>query len=101
MCFRPGRGVFHELFDLPKLAFVEGAALLGRLQTLPPRGARVQRHAELAHDLLSLRKDIVEEKYENMLDNGASLAQRLAEVHLAAAVGGHVLNQEDALAGLG
>src|SRR5262249_52341183 len=100
MRFRPGSGVFHELFDLPELAFVEGAALLGRLQNVPPCGERVQRHAELAHDLLALRKDIVEEKYEDMLDHGAGLAQCLAEVHLAAPVRGHVFDQEHAVAGL-
>src|SRR5262249_23357658 len=60
----------------------------------------MQGDAKLAQDLLSLRENVVEEKHEYMFDNRAGLAQRLAEVHLAAAVSRHVLDQEHAFAGL-
>src|SRR5215831_3288819 len=60
----------------------------------------MQGDAKLAQDLLSLRKNVVEEKHEYVFDNRAGLAQRLTEVYLAAAVSGHVLDQEHAIAGL-
>src|SRR6516225_973837 len=60
----------------------------------------MQGDAKLAQDLLSLRKNVVEEKHEYVFDNCAGLAQRLAEIHLAATVSGHVLDQEHAIAGL-
>src|SRR6516165_7815262 len=55
----------------------------------------MQGDTKLAQDLLSLRKNVVEEKHEYVFDNCAGLAQ-----HLAAAVSGHVLDQEHAIAGL-
>ena len=52
-----------------------------------------------AEDLLALGIDAVEEDHEDVLDGGAGVAQRVAEVDLAAAVGGQVLDQQHALAG--
>src|SRR5262249_46954447 len=96
----PGSGIVHEFFGLPQLALVEGAAFLGDLEHVPPRCQRMQRDTKLTQDLLSLRENVVEEKHEYMFDNGAGVAQRLAEIHLAAAVRRHVLDQEHAVAGL-
>ena len=57
----------------------------------------MQGDAEIAEDFPALGKNVVEEEHEAVLDRGAGLAQRLAEIDLAAAVGGHVLDQEHAL----
>src|SRR5439155_9777965 len=61
MRFRPGGGILHEFFGFAEFAFIEGAALLGRVEHVPPGRERVQRDAKLAQDLLSLGENVVEE----------------------------------------
>ena len=56
----------------------------------------MQAHAKLAENSLRLWKNVVEEEYEHVLDLHAGLAQRIAEIHFAAAVRGHVLDQKHA-----
>src|SRR5580704_17890721 len=97
---RPRRRIVHELFDFRESGFVEFAALLGDRQHVPPGGERMQRHAEIAENLFAFGKDVVEEEHKDVLDHGAGVAKRLAEIDLAAPVGGHVLDEEDALARL-
>src|SRR5579872_1602023 len=97
MRLRPRGRILHELFHFPELAFVELAALLRRLEHVPPGGERVQGDAEIAQDFFAFGKDVVEEEDEAVLDHGAGLAQRLAEIDLAAPVGGHVFDQQHAV----
>ena len=49
---------------------------------------------------MGLREDVVVKDHEGMVDDGARVAQRLTEADLALPVGGQVLDQDDARAGL-
>src|SRR5262245_2063669 len=82
---RPARGVVQELLDFVELDRIELAAGLGEFEHVPPRGEMVQRDAEVAQDILALGIDVVKEDHEDMLDRRARLAQRVAEIDLAAA----------------
>src|SRR5215831_15709381 len=97
MGLRPARRVMHEFFDLGELCGIELAARLGDRKHVPPGRQRVQRHAEIAQDFPRLGKNVVEEENQRVLDLGPGLAQRGAEIDLAAAVAGHVLDQQHAL----
>ena len=59
----------------------------------------MHRHVELFKDRRAFGEDVVEKDDEDMLDLGPCGAQRIAEVRLAAAIRGHVLDQQDALPG--
>src|SRR3954468_2622140 len=97
--FRPAGGVVQELLDLGKLGRIELAAGLGELEHVPPRAQMMQLDVEVGEDLLAIRIDAVIEDDEDVLDRGAGGPQRIAEVDLAAAVGGQVFDQQHALAG--
>src|SRR3954454_1383866 len=97
MGLRPARRVMHELFNLGELGGIELAARLGDRQYVPPGCKRMQRHAEIADDLPGLWGDVVEEEHQYMVDLRPGLAQCFAEIHLAAAIGGQILDQEHAL----
>src|SRR2546430_11396776 len=58
----------------------------------------MQPHVEVGEDLLRLGIDVVVEIDEHVIDYGARIAQRLAEINLGAAVGGEVLDQQRARA---
>src|SRR5271168_1623552 len=98
MRLRPRRGILHEFFDLLELFLIELAALLRHAQHVPPGGERVQRDTEVAEDFFAVGKDVVEEDNENVVDRRAGSAQCFAEIDLAAAIAGHVLDQEHAVA---
>src|SRR5579862_2286071 len=98
MRLRPGGGILHEFFHFLELALVELAALLGDFQHVPPGGERVQRDTEVFQYFFALGKDVIEKEHKDMVDDRAGAAQRLAEIDLAAAVGGHILDQKHAVA---
>src|SRR6478672_2448415 len=100
MCLRPAGGVAEELLDLGELDRIELAAGLGELQHVPPGAKMVQLDVEVGEDFFAVGIDAVIENHEDMLDGGAGRAQRVAEIDLAAAVGGEVLDQQHTLAGL-
>src|SRR5262249_20377105 len=68
------------------------------VQNVPPRGERMQCDTEVAEDFFALGEDVVEKEHEDVLDDGTGAAQRLAEIHLAASIGGHVFDQQNAIA---
>src|SRR5579862_1881992 len=88
-----GRRV-EEFLDFPDLRRGEIVALLHHAQHVPPGGEVMQAHIQLAHHLLRLGEDVVVEVDEHVLDHGARLAQRLAEIYFRAPVGGEVLDQQ-------
>src|SRR3954471_1399189 len=96
--FRPAVGIVHEVLDLGELGSVELPARLGDGENVPPSGEVMHGDADVADDLFAFGKNIVEEKHEGMLDLGAGLAQRIADIDLAAAARCHVLDQQHALA---
>jgi len=100
MGLRPAGGIVQELLDLGELHRIELAAGLGELQHIPPGAQMMQLDVKLGQDLLAVRINAVIEDDEDVLDHGASGAERIAEVDLAAAVGGQVFDQQHALAGL-
>src|SRR5262245_66172116 len=57
----------------------------------------MQGDAEISQNFPPLGKDVVEENDKRMLDLRSGLAKRIAEIHLAAAVAGHVLDQQHPL----
>src|ERR1041384_3651280 len=100
MRLRPARRIVQELLDLLKLDRIELAAGLGEGQHVPPGAQVMQLDVEVGEDFVALRIDAVEEDDKDVLDGSAGRAQRVAEVDLAAPVGGEVLDQKHALAGL-
>ena len=60
----------------------------------------MQRDAEIAQDFLALRVDVVKENHETVVAVAAGVADRLDEIDFALAVGGEVLDQQHALAGI-
>src|ERR1700722_860564 len=98
MRLRPAGGVMHELLDFGEHLRLELVRRLGDPQPVPPRRERVHGDAEVAEDFWPLGIDVVEEEHEDVVDLGAGMAQGVAEVDLAAPVGGEVLDEEDAVA---
>ncbi len=58
----------------------------------------MQSDAEFRHDLLRLRKNIIEEKHESVVALLPGLAQGVAEIHLAASVGCEIFDEKRAFA---
>jgi tryptophan 2,3-dioxygenase len=87
-----------DFLDFRDLRRLEVGVLLHHGEHIPPGGQAVQLHADVGEDLLRLREDVVVEVHEHVVDHGARVAQRLAEVDLGAAVGGQVLDQQGARA---
>src|SRR5438034_3933230 len=95
---RPLRRLVQELLDFGELPRFEVAVFLHYGEYVPPGGEVMQPHVEVGEDLLRLGIDVVVEIDEHVVDYGARIAQRLAEINLGAAVGGEVLDQQRARA---
>src|SRR5579863_2818526 len=94
MRLRPGSGIFHEFLGFLELGLIELAALFRRLQHVPPGGEEMQRDTEITQNFLAVWKDAVKEHNEAVFHTRPGPAQRLAEIDLAAAVAGHILDQQ-------
>src|SRR4029077_13361391 len=90
----------EEGAGLGEALLVEELVLLRRLQRVPPGSQRMQLDAGDRQRFDALWKDAVVEDHETVADFGLGLLQGIDEHQLAATVGGEILDQQHALAGL-
>src|SRR5215217_9259036 len=95
---RPASRIAHESLSVGELALLELAARFRNGQHIPPGREVMHGNSEVADDFFALWKNVIEEEDEGVLNLAARLAQRIAKVNLAAAVRGHILDQQHALA---
>src|SRR5712671_3516188 len=96
MRFRPAARIAHEGLYVVQFLAVEFFASLGLGQHIPPGRQRMMRNTQIGQQLQPFGKDVVIEDDEGVIAFHPGLAQRIDEIHLAAAVGRHVLDQKHA-----
>ncbi len=74
-------------------------AAMGDIENVLPGGERMQPDARSLHGRAGLREDVVLKQHEDVIHHQPRRASHLAEPQFRSAVGGQVLDQQNALAG--
>ena len=94
----PGAGGVQEGFDFGEGGVVEGPAVAGGGQHVPPGAEGVQAEAMGGEFRLRIGEDAVGEDHGGVGAGGPGFADGVDERKFRAAVGGEVFDEEDALA---